>query len=62
MAFHNKDAKVLGLDSLYTGDLVYMNREYFVTENGQGLSTYEAIMELAFSQPFSLLEMASSMT
>ncbi len=53
---------MLGLDSLYTGDFVYMNREYFVTENGQGLSTYEAIMELAFSQPFSLLGMASSMT
>ena len=40
MAFHNKDAKVIGLDGPYTGDIVYMNREHYVTEHGQGLSTY----------------------
>ena len=45
MAFHNKDAKVLGLDGPYTGDIVYMNREHFVTEHGQGLSTYEVADE-----------------
>ena len=40
MAFHNKDAKVIGLDGPYTGDIIYMNREHYVTEHGQGLSTY----------------------
>ncbi len=42
MAFHNKDAKVIGLDGQYTGDIVYMNRERHVSEHGQGLSTYRS--------------------
>ena len=52
MAFHNKDAKVLGLDGPYTGDIVYMNREHFVTEHGQGLSTYEGYYGTSVSPIF----------
>lgn len=52
MAFHNKDAKVLGLDGPYTGDIVYMNREHFVTEHGQGLSTYEGYYDTSVSPIF----------
>lgn len=52
MAFHNKDAKVIGLDGPYTGDIVYMNREHFVTEHGQGLSTYEGYYGTSVSPIF----------
>ena len=52
MAFHNKDAKVLGLDGPYTGDIVYMNREHFVTEHGQGLSTYRGYYGTSVSPIF----------
>jgi predicted AlkP superfamily phosphohydrolase/phosphomutase len=40
MALHNKDAKIIGLDGPYTGDIVYADREHFVTEHGRGLSTF----------------------
>lgn len=52
MAFHNKDAKVLGLDGPYTGDIVYFNREHFVTEHGQGLSTYRGYYGTSVSPIF----------
>lgn len=52
MAFHNKDAKVIGLDGPYTGDIVYMNREHFVTEHGQGLSTYRGYYGTSVSPIF----------
>lgn len=52
MAFHNKDAKILGLDGPYTGDIVYMNREHFVTEHGQGLSTYRGYYGTSVSPIF----------
>lgn len=52
MAFHNKDAKLLGLDGPYTGDIVYMNREHFVTEHGQGLSTYRGYYGTSVSPIF----------
>ena len=52
MAFHNKDAKVIGLDGPYTGDIVYMNREHFVTEHGQGLSTYSGYYGTSVSPIF----------
>ena len=52
MAFHNKDAKVIGLDGPYTGDIVYMNRERYVTEHGQGLSTYRGYYGTSVSPIF----------
>lgn len=52
MAFHNKDAKVIGLDGPYTGDIIYMNREHFVTEHGQGLSTYRGYYGTSVSPIF----------
>lgn len=52
MAFHNKDAEVLGLNGPYTGDIVYMNREHFVTEHGQGLSTYRGYYGTSVSPIF----------
>ena len=52
MAFHNKDAKVIGLDGPYTGDIVYMNRERHVTEHGQGLSTYRGYYGTSVSPIF----------
>ena len=52
MAFHNKDAEVIGLNGPYTGDIVYMNREHFVTEHGQGLSTYRGYYGTSVSPIF----------
>lgn len=52
MAFHNKDAEVIGLNGPYTGDTVYMNREHFVTEHGQGLSTYRGYYGTSVSPIF----------
>ena len=52
MAFHNKDAKIIGLDGPYTGDIVYMNREHYVTEHGQGLSTYRGYYGTSVSPIF----------
>lgn len=52
MAFHNKDAKVIGLDGPYTGDIIYMNRERYVTEHGQGLSTYRGYYGTSVSPIF----------
>lgn len=52
MAFHNKDAKVIGLDGQYTGDIIYMNRERHVTEHGQGLSTYRGYYGTSVSPIF----------
>ena len=52
MAFHNKDAKVIGLDGTYTGDIIYMNREKYVTEHGQGLSTYQGYYGTSVSPIF----------
>lgn len=52
MALHNKDARILGLDGPYTGDIVYANREHFVSEHGQGLSTFEAYYGTSVSPVF----------
>lgn len=52
MAFHNKDAKVIGLDGPYTGDIIYMNRERHVSEHGQGLSTYRGYYGTSVSPIF----------
>ena len=52
MAFHNRDAKIIGLDGPYTGDIVYMNRERYVTEHGQGLSTYRGYYGTSVSPIF----------
>ena len=52
MAFHNNDAKVLGLDGPHTGDIVYFNREHYVMEHGQGLSTYKGYYGTSVSPIF----------
>ncbi len=52
MAFHNRDAKIIGLDGPYTGDIIYMNRERHVTEHGQGLSTYRGYYDTSVSPIF----------
>lgn len=52
MALHNKDAKIIGLDGPDTGDIIYADREHFVSEHGEGLPTYEGAYGTSVSPIF----------